>query len=1290
MKMNAPQRWLLVLVLALVATPAFGQGGGVTSTITGVVLDSDGGAIPGATVTVRDIATGVIFNTMTTAAGTFNLPSMNPGTYSVTVALRGFKTVILNGVVLNAGVPTTVRATLTVGGLAETLVVQRASEMVQTQSSAVSTTLNIRQIDGLPLVTRNTLDFVTLLPGVQTPADNRDSQVNGLPQSTINIAVDGFSVQDNYLKTSDGFFARVSPRLDAIEEVTVTTAAQSAENSGQGASQIRFITRSGSNQFTGSVYEYFQDDKFNTNTYFNKRDNLPKAEERLNQYGTRVGGPIVSGRAFFFMNYEESRAPNTSTLNRTILTPAAQNGLFRYNTSGGVREVNLFTLPGLTTTADPTIRQLLADIRSSTTNGGTVTDLANPNQQRYSFQVPTSSHNRYPTARVDYQVSRQHRLSGSWNFNDIVSRPDVTNSRQVAFPGFPVSGDQVSDRYTVGGWLRSAVRTNVVNELRVGATGGASLFSPGLVPGLWSNSSVANQGGFQINLSSAGLSNASTTPTPTSREASTKLIEETLTLLQGPHVFTLGGSMTQVDIWLKQQSVVPTLGFDVVTGDPALTAFTGTGNFTGAANADVTAARQLYALLTGRVSQIGGNARLNGDTGQYEYLGLGHQRGRMRDLGFFAQDSWRMTTTLTLNLGLRYELQTPFFPLNNSYATATLDDAWGVSGNQAGCDPSAPTRETCNLFRPGTLTGRRPQFVQFGEGAHAFKTDFNNLAPSIGVNWSPVVERGAMRRILGEPGGFVVRGGFTRTYSRHGMTDFTDVFGANPGITLTADRNLARGNLVGGVYGTQLPVLLRDRTRLGAPTDIPGSPTYPIIEDGTGDVNIFDPNLQVPYADTWSAGVQRAIGKDTAFEIRYIGTRHRDGWTEYNYNEVNILDNGFLDEFKLAQANLQSHIAAGCGGTGVACSFAYRGPGTGTSPLPIYLAYFSGVPRAQASDVARYTSTLFTNSNFINPLQRRNPNPFTPAGVNQNTGLGGTPERRTNAAAAGLPVNFFIANPDALGGANVTGNGAFTKYSGLQVEMRRRLSQSLQFGTSYVYGKAFLSSRYSFRVPRLLTRDVGAIGDITHAFKANWIYELPFGVGHRFGGNAGPVLDRLIGGWQVSGTARVQSGRLLDFGNVRMVGFNADALRAMYKLRTDGNRQSWMLPEDVITETIKAFSLSATSASGYGPLGAPSGRYFAPANGPDCIETISNGYGDCGERSLVVTGPTMRFLDLALAKKVRLAGRTSADIRFDLLNAFDFVNFNPVTGVGAVQRDGFEVLTAESGRTIQLVMRFNW
>jgi hypothetical protein len=351
---------------------------------------------------------------------------------------------------------------------------------------------------------------------VNTPAGTRNSTVNGLPQSTINITIDGMSAQDNHLKGEfggDGFFARVSPRIDAIEEVTVSTAAQGAESTGQGAVQIRFVTRSGSNTFTGSSYYYLQHHKLNANTWFNNRNldpdpatgKAPKADNVLHQPGTRVGGPIIvpglfdgRNKAFFFVNYEQSRSPGQATRNRTILLPQAQQGIFSYRVGTQVRSVNLMELAtanGQLATFDPTTQRLLADIRSSA-GQGSLNPLDNPIHEQLSWQVETKGVTKYPTTRVDLNLTDKHRLSGSWNFTDLLVYTRHDQLARAGVPGFPGFGNQHSERYTLQGTLRSTLTSNLVNELRVGRTGGATLFSPEIGPSQYSGTSVADQGGL--------------------------------------------------------------------------------------------------------------------------------------------------------------------------------------------------------------------------------------------------------------------------------------------------------------------------------------------------------------------------------------------------------------------------------------------------------------------------------------------------------------------------------------------------------------------------------------------------------------------------------------------------------------------------------------------------------------------------------------------------------------------------------------------------------------------------
>jgi hypothetical protein len=296
------------------------QGGSTKTALTGTVVDVGGGVIPGATVVVTNNATGVSTNTITNSDGAFNVPSLDPGTYTVTVSLEGFKTSVIKDQRLVAASPANVKVTIEVGSLAETVNVRAGSELVQTQSGAVSATLVTEQLKTVPLPTRNALYAVNMLPGVDTTGTVRDSSINGLPENTINITLDGVNVNNNQDKNGDGFYAMVRPQLDAIEQVTLTTAAQGAESAGQGAVQVRFVTRSGTNAYKGTAYDYFRHPSLNSNSWINEKNGLPKNQIILHQVGFSQGGPIRipgvldgRGKAFFFFNYERFYQPTQAT-----------------------------------------------------------------------------------------------------------------------------------------------------------------------------------------------------------------------------------------------------------------------------------------------------------------------------------------------------------------------------------------------------------------------------------------------------------------------------------------------------------------------------------------------------------------------------------------------------------------------------------------------------------------------------------------------------------------------------------------------------------------------------------------------------------------------------------------------------------------------------------------------------------------------------------------------------------------------------------------------------------------
>jgi len=1286
---------LLPLVLGFVfaaSTGAFAQGG-ATSTLSGTVVDSSGGVVPGADVVAKNDATATTYTGVSGSDGAFTIPAIQPGSYTVTVSLMGFKTAILNKVVVNVGVPSTVRPVLELGKLEETVVVEAASVLVQTQTSAVTSTISATQITNLPLPGRGAFDFVTQLPGVaQTGGSSRGATVNGLPQSTVNITLDGMNIQDNYAKSWDGMFTRVSPRLDAVEEFSGGLAGNNTADAGQGGVQVRFVTRSGTNQFKGSAYYYVQDDMFNSNTWFNTHRNVDaagnptaKPAQHNNQPGFRIGGPIWKDKAFFFVNYEWISSPSTLTLTPTVMSAKSMQGIFQW--SGGSKDVLALARGlGYTSTIDPLIAKTMASMSASMAKG-TLNATTDPLTQQLSWQLPTASTTKYPTVRLDYNVTSKHRLSFTTTYNHLISDPDTTNGYYTQYPDFPNRGTQDSVRYSGQMSMRSTLSANLVNEVRVGATGGATKFFPSNNPSMFSD-----YGGYALGMTAfKSIANPYATSTNSSREGSTRVVEDTVNWLKGKHSLTFGGSYTQGRVWLANQQQVPTISFGVVTGDPADAMFT-TANFPGASTTDLNNARSLYAVLTGRVSAIGRNARIGADGTTYTILGSSMQEGRQNEFNFYVQDSWRIRPDLTLNGGLRYALQMPFYAVNNSYSNADLNAIMGVTGTGSNFDPGSTVTGIGNLFQPGVLQGSTPALTMLTADTHAYIVDKNNLAPSIGVAWTVGSDTGFLHKFLGSPGDSVLRGGYSIAFQRPGTSDFTGVFGSNPGVSIDATRNQTNGNL-----GT-LPVLLSSSDLSAPATNL--TRTYPMaIPNASTSIYAFDPNIQVPRSASGVVGMQRALGKKMMVEARYIHTNSYGQWTNgtlqgyLNYNEINVNTNGFAKEFRTAQANLQANIAANKGN-----SFAYTGA-PGTSPLPTFLAYLNG--SAASTDSSKYTGTGWTNTTLVGYMFPGNPNVLSAA-----TNLRGNATYVKNAVTAGLPTNFFVANPD-VSSAYVQTNGPNTSYNGIQLVFNRRFAQGFQMQANYSYGKGYQDVFYSFQRPLVSIEQNysnsgsgNATGNVHHIFVANWVYELPFGQGKKWGGNVGRGMQRVIGNWSWTGIARIQSGRIIDFGNVNLVGFTQNDIAGMFQTRlvTDpANRYRtlvYMLPQDVIDNTIKAFSLNA---NGY-TAGAPSGRYFAPANGPACLETASNSYGDCGARSVLATGPKVVRFDMSIIKEVPIVKQVTFRFEAMFFNVFNNVNFNPVNpGSSPVASGGFSVSdnyqstgAVDQSRTMQLAFRVTW
>jgi hypothetical protein len=339
-------------------------------------------------------------------------------------------------------------------------------------------------------------------------------------------------------------------------------------------------------------------------------------------------------------------------------------------------------------------------------------------------------------------------------------------------------------------------------------------------------------------------------------------------------------------------------------------------------------------------------------------------------------------------------------------------------------------------------------------------------------------------------------------------------------------------------------------------------------------------------------------------------------------------------------------------------------------------------PASQASDATKYTSSNFTSTTWVNTLAKYNPNPSS-----YGSNLQSDATRRANALSAGLPANFFYVNPTvSSGGAWLSTNMGFSRYESMVVELRRRFSKGLLVYGGYTFAKGLTSSRLSFRKPLITVVNGGVL---PQSLKLNWVYELPVGSGRELLGSSHGLVDRLVGGWEFQGIGRLQSGSLLNFGNVRLVGMTLQDLRSAVGLRfDDAKRQIYYEPEDIRLNTIAAYNYSATTSTGYSAaFGVPTGRYVAPANSGGCVQVVA---GDCAPNTTYVRGPWFWNFDLSFVKRVRFTEQKNMEFRGEFLNAFNQINFNGVTCTSSSQTCGQVTGSQGGSRVIQVVLRLNF
>ena len=1103
--------------------PAAWPQSGTTGALTVTVVDQSGAFVPAAQLQLKDLSTNVVVRGETQANGIYTFPTLNFGTYSLEVSKTGFDSQTFASVEVQTARTTNVKATLRVGTTSTNVTVASAeSPLVEPESSVLADTVDLKQVGNLPVGGRNVFQFALLVPGwtATGPGSGTGSTTgtfDNLPGGAIQSATyDGTPANASRFRSSGyGYgYSAVQPRIEDIQEMTISTGQLDLSGTGTSAMAINMVTRRGTNAYHGRLFEDFRNTDLNANSWSNNNHGLPTAIIKLNDFGGSVGGPILKNKLFFFGTYAESIQPGVTTGNASVFTPSAQQGIFSYrDASGAIQSFNLMSIAagaGASSAVNPLVASQLQKINSSF-SAGALTPTSDPNLESLNWVLPNRTTTYYPALRFDYYATDALR------FNLSYSQTKAVNNK-VNTPTFPGGADPTdytssgSNDKIAGFGIDWTLRPTVVNSFHFGYLYQYSDFDPENL-GLDLTQITVQNWNYGTSLYGTFYPR-----TAISSLYSPLTLTDSVNWQKGNHSFTFGGGwFREHDLYWNGPGGFPYETMGIASNDPLGAPFTSA--LKGLSTTQLTNAENLYAELTGRVSTAGLNGPgrpLDPSTKQYKPYGQYNLDELMTTGNIYAQDRWRLTPNLTLNIGLRWDIVGDDNDVNGGYSSVnSLADFWGPTPVGA-------------IFQPGDVSGvTNPVFTA---KRHVYHSSYVNPQPAAALAWSPQAE-GLLGKIFPK-GKTVIRTGWSLRNYQEGQQNFW-AWGSNSGLffyqqgSLNPDTSGAVGTFQPGTlfYGQQLPAM--NLTPATWSSTVPAS----ALSFGGNSFYGMNPNIREPYVESWNFGVERELTTGTALEVRYVGNMAMHEWMSYNINERNIFENGFLTEFQNAQKNLSINQANGKGNTFANNGFA------GQVPLPIFTTAF-GSP----------TSSNFTNGTFITYLQTGAAGSMVGSMANNVTyfcnmvGNKFSPcaSRGYNSPGA-YPVNFWEVNPYTTGSSlNYLDAAGHSNYHAMQVELRQRLTHGMEFNLNYTLGRSLVLAPVNayqanagaqagnlaglYLTDRNFRLNYGPSAfDIRQVFHASGTYDLPFGKGRKWLAT-NRLADEIVGGWTLGTIFVIQSG----------------------------------------------------------------------------------------------------------------------------------------------------------------------
>ncbi len=1227
-----------------------------TSRIEGTVLDKSGAVVPSASIKVTNEATGISYDSTTSSSGTWTIPSVTPGQYSVTVSHEGFETFTSQHNVLSVGQPLVVNATLTVGGTTQTIEVQSSYQRIETTNAAISDVVTENEVKNLPLNGRNPLGLLTLEPGVvqrSTQAAGSGTHVFGSRDRAHNVTIDGIDANESTVPNPQSNIQRLTP--DNVQEFRTVTLDPTAEYGRNSGANVMVGTKPGTNALHGDVYYFNRNSVYNANEWFNNYAGQPRPDLKLNQYGFDVGGPIIKNKTFFFGSFQNNDIRQTGPISTSLGIPdvyysALRNGIFRFvrgsfNFNGkiynrnapGLIDANGNLLPGVPVCsggvmsncvdsynifandpagigADKAVLGLINSTPLPNTSTAHLAATDGLNIGGFNWNPPTKFTGPFYMVRVDHTFNENNNVFVRYLQNHYnTEEGDFLNARPEVFPGFAPLGEVFRTGKNLAVSYRHTFTQNLVNEFTAGFNRFAFDFTFGesnknfgdptkLPP--WSDECVF---GSFINIDSPNCVSPHT-----ARAVTAPQFIDNVSYVHGAHTIRTGinfrvyehndsrgffGSGILAPVTFFDQSIRQG-GFNNVPSTKGIPNVPGSAPFSG----DINTLQQAIVELAGIPAGIQQGYQADFGSNTYNPGRYATVYTRARQYDSYLQDEWRLTPQLVLTAGARWEVNPP--PTDAKQALV----------------PNLPVNGS-----GGPVT-----FVK-SDGWYK-NSNLGSVGPRIGIAWSPDQKT-------------AVRAGYGWLFDTISTFQITSIAGKIPGFIQSCNIQLNANGTPNPPAGCVAPSGTQNRISQGFPTSVPAptvtpsaalfSPNQPY--NAAPNIGAFDPNLKNPSVHNWDLSIERELPGSFVTEFGYVGKRGTHLYRAYDLNQINIFQPGFIQSFDIARQN----VLNGC-----------NADGSGSCPAG------AQVPTLLLQMVS---NSFLNSSTSANNFLRNNIGNFAQR-IDQ-LSVGGVQQIVTK----GFPANYFRPNPQ-FRQIFFFDSGGDSYYHGFFAAVRRRFEKGLDFGFTYTLSKSIddmsvdpvgastggglstSNSRTPTDVNNFRLDRARSDFDNRHVVTANLLYELPFGHGKQWGSNWNGVVNQILGGWQVTGIFDYQSGEPYTIQSGELTANNTHQSAAVIQGPPDqGHLHSVSGVEGPVLYTVGGLitnpadpHFNCTNVTG-------TQTYF-------CIPLP----GQQGSGRNLAQGPNFWNLDSGLFKNFKISERFNVQFRAEAFNVLNHPNFeNP-------------------------------